>query len=233
MYEFGTTPLNISSKDNQISRVISATQPQIRFDLNQSQWFSSTLEYIYQGMLHIWIGIDHILFLLALLLTCALQRKDKRWVEISQIGQIFKDTTWIVTTFTIAHSITLTATAMDWINLNSRWVELGIAISVLLAALNNIKPGILKLGWLTFAFGLLHGMGFASVLAEVGLPENQKLLAVLTFNIGVEVGQLTILAIVIPVLIMLRSKIWHQRYGVTAASLMIMLFAAQWSIERF
>ncbi|WP_416307316.1 HupE/UreJ family protein [Neptunicella sp. SCSIO 80796] len=225
--------LNISAPHTRISRVISSRQQQVDFDLGNNQWLSGAMEYIYQGILHIWIGTDHILFLMALLLTCALQRKNKRWVEIDQISQIIKDTAWIVTTFTLAHSITLTATAMDWISLNSRWIELGIAVSVLLAALNNIKPGVLKLGWLTFAFGLLHGMGFASVLAEVGLPDNQKLLAVLTFNIGVEIGQLTILAIVIPVLIMLRSKTWYQRYGVTAASLVIMIFAAQWSIERF
>ncbi len=137
------------------------------------------------------------------------------------------------TAFTLAHSVTLTATALGILNFSSHWVELGIALSVLFAALNNVWPIVLRLGWITFAFGLLHGMGFAGVLGELGLPENQKLLAILAFNVGVEIGQLAILALVLPLLIFLRHTNWYRNWGMQLGSIAIGLMAIQWSVERF
>ena len=115
----------------------------------------------------------------------------------------------------------------------SRWVELGIAISVLFAALNNIWPIVLRLAWLTFAFGLLHGMGFAGVLGELGLPADQQLLSILAFNLGVEIGQLAILAILLPVLILLRNTKLYSKGIMPVGSLLIAMMAVQWSIERW
>ncbi|KXI27277.1 HupE/UreJ family protein [Paraglaciecola hydrolytica] len=188
--------------------------------------------YIYQGILHIFKGTDHILFLCALLLTCVLQRRDQEWAANNNKRQVLKHTAWIITAFTLAHSITLTATAMDLIVPSSHWVEFGIALSVVLTALNNIWPLVLRLGWITFAFGLLHGMGFAGVLGELGLAKEQKLLSVLSFNLGVEVGQLMILAVVMPLLFFAAKRRWYQRYGIQIASGIIALIALQWCIER-
>jgi hypothetical protein len=218
---------------NDVARVFSATDAQQRFDLNQSSYLSTFNQYVYQGILHIWIGIDHILFLIALLLTCVLTRSAAQWQAISSKKQIIKHTAWIVTAFTLAHSITLTATAMNVLSPNSRWVELGIAISVLFAALNNVWPLVLRLGWLTFAFGLLHGMGFASVLAELGLSSNYQLLSILAFNIGVELGQLSILIIALPLLISIRHYQWYNKWLMPVGSFAIALIALQWSLERF
>jgi hypothetical protein len=218
---------------NNLSRVFSASNAKQTFNFNQSSFLSTFNQYVYQGVLHIWIGIDHILFLIALLLTCVLTRNAKQWQGISSYKPIIKHTTWIITAFTIAHSITLTATAMNLVATNSRWVEVGIALSVVFAALNNVWPLVLRLGWLTFAFGLLHGMGFASVLVELGLSSNYQLLSILAFNIGVEIGQLSILLIILPLLISVRNYRWYKKWLMPVGSLVIALIALQWSIERF
>ncbi|MGX9462711.1 HupE/UreJ family protein [Shewanella sp. A14] len=217
----------------QYTRLINKDNPMILINLGESQAIDTFTEYVYQGMIHIWKGTDHILFLLALLLTCVLVREQKKWQAIDNPKRIFTDTAWIITAFTLAHSVTLTATAMGILNFSSHLVELGIALSVLFAALNNVWPIVFRLGWVTFAFGLLHGMGFAGVLGELGLPENQKLLAILAFNVGVEVGQLAILAVVLPLLIFLRHTLWYRNWGMQLGSVAIGLMAIQWSVERF
>lgn len=217
---------------NTQTRVFNASNSTQTFDITKSSYLETFTQYVYQGILHIWLGLDHILFLIALLLTCVLVRDGKKWRGITSKVAIFKHTAWIVTAFTLAHSITLTATAMDLLSPNSRWVELGIAVSVLFAALNNIWPFILRLGWITFAFGLLHGMGFASVLSELGLSSDYQLLSVLAFNLGVEVGQLAILAIALPLLVWIRNYQWYHKWVMPVGSLAIAVIALQWSIER-
>ena len=218
---------------NGVSRVFNINEAQQTFSFEQTSYLSTFNQYVYQGVLHIWIGIDHILFLIALLLTCVLKRSNKAWQGISSKKHIIKHTAWIVTAFTLAHSITLTATAMNLVSPNSRWVELGIAISVLFAALNNVWPLVLRLGWLTFAFGLLHGMGFASVLGELGLSSDYQLLSILAFNLGVEIGQLSILLIALPILIYVRHYTWYKKWLMPMGSVAIAIVALQWSIERF
>ncbi|HTF84695.1 MAG TPA: HupE/UreJ family protein [Cellvibrio sp.] len=215
------------------SRVISNTQRNVTLSYDNGNTWLTFQEFVVQGVIHIWKGLDHILFLLSLLLTCVLTRKQHHWVGKNSVRDIVIDTTWIVTAFTLAHSITLTATALGWINFPSRWVEVGIAASVAVAALNNIFPLVTRLGWLTFAFGLLHGMGFAGVLGELGLPADQKVLTVLAFNIGVEIGQMVIVVAVLPLLILVRNSIWYSRYSLAAVSVVIALIALQWVFERF
>lgn len=225
--------INVEDNNSSVSGVIKKEDESFVVDFTQaSQWETFTL-YVYQGVLHIFMGIDHILFLIALLLTCALSREEQHWKQATNNKSVYKNAAWIVTAFTLAHSLTLTATAMELIVPNSRWVELGIAISVLLTALNNIWPVIIRLGWITFAFGLLHGMGFAGVLGELGLARDQKLLSILSFNLGVEVGQLMILIIVLPLLILASKRNWYQQYGVKIGSAMIALIALSWSVQRF
>jgi len=214
------------------NRVISITQAEIIFSTENGSRLTSFREFIYQGMTHIWAGTDHILFLCSLLLSCVLTRHQNHWVGKTSIREIIIHTTWIVTAFTLAHSITLTATALNIVHFPSRWVEVGIALSVAFAALNNIFPIVLRLGVLTFCFGLLHGMGFAGALGELGIPADQQLLTVLAFNLGVEIGQMAIVIIVLPILIAVRNSIWYTRYSLTAISVVIMLIAAQWVFQR-
>ncbi|MGJ8693357.1 MAG: HupE/UreJ family protein [Thalassotalea sp.] len=225
--------VNISSAEQQFSRVIAQDNQDITLAVTAGHLLNTIIEYSYQGIIHIWKGTDHILFLLVLLLTSVLYREQGQWLAKQNKRAIITTTAWIVTAFTLAHSITLTATAMNWLTVNSRWVEIGIAVSVLLAAVNNVFPVVLRLAWLTFAFGLLHGMGFAGVLAELGLPKDQKFWSVLSFNVGVEIGQLCILALLLPLLIWLRKFSEYRHYGVQLTSLVIAVVALQWTFERF
>ena len=223
--------LKSDSADN--NRVMSESQQEIEWNVTAGDPWKTFYEFMYQGMVHIWIGIDHILFLLSLLLVSVLIRRNGRWVANHDIRKILINTTWIVTAFTLAHSITLSATALGLIHFSSRWVEVGIALSVMLVALNNIYPVVVRLGWLTFAFGLLHGMGFAGVLGELGLPADQQFLTVLAFNLGVEVGQMAIVLFLLPLFIFLRNQLWYARYALTGTSVIVAIIALQWVIERW
>lgn len=224
--------LSMSNETHTSPRILSDANRSIVLNESTGSRLATFKEFVIQGAIHIWIGFDHILFLLSLLLSCVLIRKHHSWQSNPNIKNIALHTTWIVTAFTFAHSITLTATALNWIHLPSRWVEVGIAVTVALAALNNIFPVVKRIGWLTFGFGLLHGMGFAGALGELGLPADQQALTVLAFNLGVEIGQMFIVILVLPILMLLRKHYWYARYSMTSLSAVIVLLAVQWTFQR-
>jgi hypothetical protein len=189
--------------------------------------------FVREGMSHIWTGIDHLLFLCALLLPAMLVRTPNGWQAIPTVSQAFWNVFRIVTSFTIAHSITHSLAALQVISLPSRWVESAIAASVLLAALNNLYPGVNRTLWLVaFAFGLIHGFGFASVLLDLGLPRESLLLSLLGFNIGVELGQLAIVAFYFAAAFGMRSTGLYRRALMYGGSTAIALVATGWVIER-
>ena len=191
------------------------------------------LDFAREGVWHIWIGFDHLLFLLALLLPAVLTRQAGRWMALAGFKQAFWKTFVIVTAFTLAHSVTLTLAALEIITLPSRWVESAIAASVVVAALNNVYPLLERRLWtVAFCFGLIHGFGFASVLGSLGLPRDNLLLALLSFNLGVEVGQLAIVAMLMPVAFALRQSCFYQRLALSAGSLLIIVVACVWLVER-
>ncbi|MDP3225089.1 MAG: HupE/UreJ family protein, partial [Rubrivivax sp.] len=163
------------------------------------------VDYVREGVWHIWIGFDHILFLLALLFPAVGFFVDRRWRPADRLGQAAWEVLRVVTAFTVAHSITLSLATLGWVSLPSRLVESAIAASVVLAALNNVWPLFHgRRWWVAFVFGLIHGFGFASVLADLGLPQGVLALALLGFNIGVELGQLAIVAVFLPLAFVLR-----------------------------
>ena len=197
-----------------------------------SNTLTTFLTFVYQGIFHILIGIDHILFLLTLLLTISLYYTHKRWQAIDSKADIVKRTIWVVSAFTIAHSITLSGTALGWLPVFGSWVEVVIAASILFNVVNNLFPMVRRLGLITFVFGLIHGMGFAGALAELGFPEQQQVVSVLAFNIGVELGQLAIIAICLPLLLWLRKKAFYAKILMPSISLIIGLVALFWVFER-
>lgn len=197
-----------------------------------SNTLTTFLTFVYQGIFHILIGIDHILFLLTLLLTISLYYTHKRWQAIDSKADIVKRTIWVVSAFTIAHSITLSGTALGWLPVFGSWVEVVIAASILFNVVNNLLPMVRRLGLITFVFGLIHGMGFAGALAELGFPEQQQVVSVLAFNIGVELGQLAIIAICLPLLLWLRKKAFYAKILMPSISLIIGLVALFWVFER-
>jgi hypothetical protein len=139
----------------------------------------------------------------------------------------------LVTAFTVAHSITLTLAALGEVRPSTRLVEAAIALSVLLAALNNLWPVVVRRLWLAaFGFGLVHGLGFAGALLETGLPRQSRLAALLGFNAGVEAGQLAVVGIALPLLFALRRSPGYATWVVRGGSLLVALLAVDWLVRR-
>jgi hypothetical protein len=183
--------------------------------------------YIKEGVWHIWIGYDHILFLLSLLLPAVLLA-----APANNLRGAFIDVLKVVTAFTLAHSLTLTLASLSLIALPSRFVESAIAASVILAAANNIYPLFRgRRPVAAFVFGLIHGFGFASVLIDLGLPKTALLASLFGFNLGVEIGQLCIVAVFLPLAFWLRHTMFYRRL-LTGGSIAIALVATFWFIER-
>jgi hypothetical protein len=225
--------LNLSTPGGNRTAVFSPDTHEQRFVLKDVTRLSQFFAYAGEGVWHIWIGFDHILFLLSLLLPAVLVWRKPRWEAASRFSQSFWEVAKVVTAFTVAHSITLSLATLGVISLPSRWVESAIAASVVLAALNNVWPVVEGRRWLVaFCFGLLHGFGFASVLADLGLPSGTLLLALVGFNLGVEAGQLAIVAVFLPVAFVLRRHWVYRRVIFTGGSLLIALLAGVWLVER-
>jgi len=185
-------------------------------------------DYVKDGVWHIWIGYDHILFLLSLLLPAVLLAAPS-----DNLRGAFVDVLKVVTAFTLAHSLTLTLASLSLVSLPSRFVEAAIAASVILAAVNNIYPLFRgRRPVAAFVFGLIHGFGFASVLIDLGLPKGSLLASLLGFNLGVEIGQLCIVAAFLPLAFALRETWFYRRLLLTSGSAMIALVAVVWFVER-
>jgi hypothetical protein len=213
--------------------VLSPNSGLLNFSPEQVQRWPQFKQYLVEGIWHIWIGFDHILFLLSLLLPAVLVVEMRRWRGVASFGVAAREVLWVVTSFTAAHSITLSLAALGLISLPSRLVESAIALSVVLAAANNLRPVVANRRWLVaFAFGLIHGFGFASVLAELGLPANALILSLLGFNVGVELGQMAIVAVFLPLAYLLRNTRFYLRGVFMAGSWLIMGVALVWLIER-
>ena len=190
-------------------------------------------QYVIEGVWHIWIGFDHVLFLLALLLPAVLVHAKRNWHGVASLSVAAREVLWVVTAFTVAHSITLSLAALEIIALPSRLVESAIAFSVVLAAANNLYPVVEGKRWLVaFVFGLIHGFGFATVLAELGLPRDALVLSLLGFNLGVELGQLAIVAVFLPLAYLLRNTPFYRRGVFVGGSWLTMLVATAWLLER-
>ena len=190
-------------------------------------------DFVREGLWHIAIGFDHILFLLSLLLPAVLRREDGRWQPVSGLRPAFWNVFKIVTAFTLAHSITLSLAALHVVQLPARLVESAIAASIILAALNNIYPLVRKRLWrVAFGFGLIHGFGFANVLVDLGLPQQALLLSLAGFNIGIELGQLGIVSVFLPLAYLLRRSWFYRRVTLAPGSLAIALLASVWLVER-
>ncbi len=226
--------LNLEVSGATRTAVLGPQAPRQSFDLARaaSGW-TQLLDYLREGVWHIWIGFDHILFLLSLLLPAVGLWVARRWRPVERFSQAFWDVLRIVTAFTVAHSVTLSLAALGLVTLPSRLVESCIAASVVLAALNNVWPVFHGSRWMVaFGFGLIHGFGFASVLVDLGLPQGALALALLGFNLGVELGQLAIVAAFLPLAFLLRRSGFYRRVVLLGGSLAIAVLAMVWLVER-
>lgn len=209
--------------DGRLARqaVLSAEHPDTRVFAASTPGILAVLgTFIAAGVHHIFIGPDHILFILGLLLLGG------------SLAQVLK----VATSFTLAHSITLALAALGIANVPSRIVEPAIALSIVYVAIENLRAGKGASDWRTrvaFGFGLVHGFGFASVLREFGLPREALGWSLLGFNVGVELGQAAIVLAVVPVLTWLRAHSPRQAGRlVIAASWVIAAVGAYWFVQR-
>ncbi|HMO65192.1 MAG TPA: HupE/UreJ family protein, partial [Verrucomicrobiota bacterium] len=190
-------------------------------------------EFLREGVWHIWIGYDHILFLVALLLPAVLRRAAGRWEAVPSFRPALWNVVKVVTAFTVAHSVTLSLAALELVRLPGRPVEAVIALSVALAAANNLRPAVTERGWaLAFGFGLIHGFGFASVLADLGLHPGSLARALVGFNLGVELGQLAIVAVFFPAAYALRRTAFYRLACLRGGSVLVLALALWWLWER-
>jgi hypothetical protein len=190
-------------------------------------------EYFQAGVWHILSGIDHLLFLLSLLLPAVLLRKHNAWEPVLKARPALISIAKVVTAFTLAHSITLTLAALNVVRLPSRLTESVIAASIIIAALNNVLPIVTESrARIAFVFGLLHGFGFASVLADMGLPPGARVVSLLSFNLGIEAGQLAVVCAVMPMIYGLRTGQWYRRTLMPWGSAAIAVIALVWLVQR-
>ena len=188
---------------------------------------------IREGVHHIWTGYDHLLFLIALLLPAVLRREGGQWVAVQGLSPALTDVLKVVTSFTLAHSITLSLAALGLLALPSRVVESAIALSVVLAALNNLFVVVRADRWLAaFALGLLHGFGFSSTLADLGLSRAALIPTLLGFNIGVEIGQAAVVIAFVPLAYAARGTRVYRVVMLGLGSALIATLAAIWLYER-
>ncbi|PWB82139.1 MAG: hypothetical protein C3F11_13090 [Methylocystaceae bacterium] len=172
------------------------------------------------GVEHIMTGYDHLCFLLAVVLWAS-----RAWPVIK-----------IVTAFTISHSITLSLAALQLVNLPSAWIEIAIALSIIYVALENFFTRKVDDRWRdTFLFGFIHGFGFASGLIELGVPQRAIVPALASFNIGVEIGQIGVVSVVIPLLVLIDKMFFNGKRKlrfVRFCSGVIACFGAYWLFAR-
>jgi hypothetical protein len=225
--------MNLIENGNSHSVVFSADSPQRTVGGDTAAPWAQFSTYLNEGVWHIWTGFDHILFLLSLLLPAVLVREHGRWRTSDSFRASFVEVAKVVTAFTVAHSITLSLAALSVVVLPSRLVESGIALSVLLAALNNLHPVVANGRWIAaFGFGLLHGFGFAGALHDLGLPAGSLALSLFGFNLGVEAGQLAIVVVFLPLAFLLRSTWAYRRMLFAGGSVAIAAIAVVWLVER-
>ncbi len=219
--------------DSRGSRTLlfAADQPLQRVDLAAADTWHTARRLWLRGAWHVWGGVDHVLFLLVLLLPAVLRRRPGSWRPLGRRDAVV-ETVKVVAAFTLAHSITLSLAALDLVHPGANWIQMGIAASVVLAALNNAWPILADGRWLMgFGLGLVHGFGFAHVFANSALPLRSLALGLAAFNAGVETGQLAIVAAFLPLAYLARRSWLYQRLVLVGGSSAIAGLAIAWVVE--
>lgn len=216
-----------------ISLVFSPDDRSDTLDLTTKGRWKGFVAVVRLGMEHIWEGVDHILFLIALLLPAVMKREEGQWKPVESFSPALMNVVKIVTAFTVAHSVTLSLAALGHVTLPSRLVEVIIALSIAIAAFDILKPIFHDKIWLVvLGFGLFHGFGFAGALSEMGVFGEYVWLPLLAFNLGVEIGQVVIVAIVFPILFLLRRFVLYPKLFMPAGALFLIAVSLAWVTER-
>jgi hydrogenase/urease accessory protein HupE len=215
------TFVNIYEGDTLTSQMIlDGRHPLLEYFAGSRQGVAAVIrKFVPAGVHHILIGPDHLLFLVGLLL----------------LGGTIRQLLMVVTSFTVAHSITLSLAALNIVTPPARLIEPAIALSIVYVGADNIlaKGGRDVRGWIAFTFGFIHGFGFANVLREMDLPTRALGWSLFSFNIGVEIGQLLVVVLVATALAALRSKSeWAGRHLAFAGSIVVIVAGTFWFVQR-
>lgn len=187
--------------------------------------------FLWQGVVHLLVGYDHMLFLLALLLPAT--RRKVSGVEVDTLRQVFTDVALVITMFTLAHSFTLIAASLGWFSLPSQPVEIAIALSISLAAAMALMDVNVRFQrGLAMGVGLIHGFGFAGVLSDLLAASPLKLLALGSFNVGIELAQLALVIIVLPVLYRFSFLPLYQRRVFPLAAILLVVSGFYMAAQR-
>ena len=233
--KLGRAFFKLVMRNDEISSVFDQTSAIQRFALGETKRLSTIGLFTKEGAKHIWEGADHLLFLLTLLLpglmlTIRLTDASGQLQPTNRAAEKFA--LKVITAFTLAHSITLACSVFGWVSLPDKFIESMIAVSIMVSALLNLQTRFHISHWkLAFLFGLIHGMGFANGLKELGLSSSYFLETLFAFNLGVELGQLSaVILVAVPVLLLVRQAEAKQRvlkYGSIAVLLLSMVWLAQ------
>ena len=238
--QLGRAFLKLALNDDEISSVFDQSSAIQRFALGDTKRSATILLFAKEGAKHIWGGADHLLFLLTLLLPGLLLWKVHEdegsavsvpAISSSRQAEIFA--LKVITAFTVAHSITLGMATFGLISLPEKLVESLIAFSIMASALLNLQHRFRYSHWqLAFVFGLIHGMGFANGLKELGLSSSYFLETLIAFNVGVELGQLsTVLVVALPLVLLVRGQEGRQRV-LKWGSLGVLVLSTGWLVQR-
>ena len=221
------------NNEGNVAFILRPGAPQGTLDLSSSSVWRGLLGMVRYGIVHILVGTDHVLFLLALILPSVLRRREGEWQAVPSFRRAGLNIVAIVTFFTLAHSVTLSLAALDVVQVSSTLVESVIAASIAVAALHNLYPQFIRYeSVIAFVFGLFHGFGFAGLLEPLGLGGEYTTLTLLGFNVGVEIGQIAIIALLFPVLFLLRKRSWYTRAVLQVGSVLLIAIALFWFVER-
>jgi hypothetical protein len=216
-----------------VSLVFGPSSRRQEFDLTSSGRLRGFLALVRLGAEHMLMGLDHIFFLLALLLPVALHREDKGWQPLSTFREALWNVVIIVSAFAAAHAVALTLSALGLLRLPEALVETMIGASTTLAAANILFPIFRKhIWWIIFGLSLFHGMGFAGALMDLDVLGEHLVLSVIAFNLGIEIGQVLIVAILFPLLFVVRRLKVYRTVGLYVAAVGMMLVSGVWVIER-
>ncbi len=226
--------LTVAAGDRVSSEVLTPEHAEIVLDRGPGSLVDQAAQFLRFGFDHILLGYDHLLFIAVLLVTAALRRTGGAgWVAIDGLGRVLVDTIKTLTAFTLAHAIVLTPAVLGLVSVPARLVEPAVAVTIMLAALDNIWPILPRLRWqVAFAFGLIHGLSFAGALGPMRLPPLGLAIALGSFNLGVEAGQIALALLLVPIAFLMRHESGYRRVVTPAVSLASLILAAAWFIDR-
>lgn len=226
--------LTIANGEQIQSEVLTPDHADIRIDTRDLGLSKQIAQFLRFGFDHILLGYDHLLFVAVLLVTAALRRPiGNNWMPIDHLGRVLLETIRTLSAFTLAHAIVLTPAVLGLVNVPARLVEPAVALTIILAGLDNFRPILPRLRWqVAFLFGLIHGLSFASALGPMRLPPLGTAIALGSFNIGIEAGQVALALLLVPIAFVSRHDVIYRRIVTPVASFAAVLLAGAWLLDR-